>query len=86
MAELSGDVLVVPTLEGIAEAVRMGQGEAGQSRWCVKHSWGTGTFYGTAEQAISHIRQQAGMRGLGASLLKRVEGGQHAISDARPPT
>ncbi len=40
MAELSGDVLVVPTLEGTAEAVRMGQGEAGQSRWCVKYSWG----------------------------------------------
>src|SRR3712207_704809 len=50
MAEAAGDVVRLPTPRGDAEARRMGQAEAGQSRWCVRHPWGTETFYGTAEQ------------------------------------
>jgi hypothetical protein len=58
MAEAAGDVLSLPTSHGQAEARRMGQAEAGESRWCIKHPWGTETFYGTAEQVVAHMRKR----------------------------
>jgi len=36
----------------------MGQAEAGASRWCVRYSWGTETFYGTAEQVMLHMTKR----------------------------
>ena len=72
MAEAAGDVVRLPTARGDAEARRMGQAEAGQSRWCVRHPWGTETFYGTAEQATAHMRKRAA---------------EHEAAEAgRPPT
>ena len=59
MAEAAGDVVRLPTPRGDAEARRMGRPEAGQSRWCVRHPWGTETFYGTAEQVTAHLRKRA---------------------------
>ena len=59
MAEAAGDVVRLPTARGDAEARRMGRAEAGQSRWCVRHPWGTETFYGTAEQVTAHMRKRA---------------------------
>jgi hypothetical protein len=59
MAEAAGDVVRVATPRGEAEARRMGRAEAGQSRWCVTHPWGTETFYGTAEQVVAHMRKGA---------------------------
>ena len=58
MAEAAGDVVSLPTPRGDAEARRMGQAEAGQSRWCIRHPWGTETFYGTAEQVTAHMRKR----------------------------
>ena len=58
MAEAAGDVVSLPTPRGDAEARRMGQAEAGQSRWCVTHPWGTETFYGTAEQVTALMRKR----------------------------
>ena len=55
MAEAAGDVVSLPTPRGDAEARRMGQAEAGQSRWCNQHPWGTEPFYGTAEQVTAHM-------------------------------
>ena len=50
----------------------MGQAEAGQSRWCIRHPWGTETFYGTAEQVTAHLRKRAA---------------EHEAAEAgRPPT
>ncbi len=59
MAEAAGDVLTLATSRGPAEARRMGRTEAGQSRWCIRHPWGTETFYGTAEQAMAQMRKRA---------------------------
>jgi hypothetical protein len=59
MAEAAGDVVRLPTPRGGAEARRMGQAEAGQSRWCIRHPWGTETFYGTAEQVTAQMRKRA---------------------------
>jgi len=59
MADAAGDVITVPTPDGHAEARRMGWAEAGQSRWWVKHPWGAEAFYGTAEQAVAHVRKRA---------------------------
>jgi hypothetical protein len=58
MAEAAGDVLTLATPTGHAEARRMGQAEAGESRGCIRYSWGTETFYGTAEQALTHITKR----------------------------
>ena len=58
MAEAAGDLVRLPTSRGDAEARRMGQAEAGQSRWCVRHPWGTETFYGTAEQVTAQMRKR----------------------------
>ncbi len=58
MAEAAGDVVSLPTPRGEAEARRMGRAEAGQSRWCVRHPWGTETFFGTAEQVLEHMRKR----------------------------
>jgi hypothetical protein len=58
MAQAAGDVLVVPTSRGQAEARRMGHAEAGASRWCISHPWGTDIFYGTAEQAMAHMTKR----------------------------
>ena len=63
MAEAAGDVVKLPTPRGDAEAKRMGHAEAGQSRWCVRHPWGTETFYGTAEQVTAHLRERAAEHG-----------------------
>jgi hypothetical protein len=59
MAEAAGDVLSLPTSLGRAEATRMGQAEAGASRWCVRYPWGTETFYGTSEQVEAHMMKRA---------------------------
>ena len=58
MAEAAGDMVSVPTPRGDAEARRMGRAEAGQSRWWIRHPWGTETFYGTAEQVMAHMRKR----------------------------
>ena len=58
MAEAAGDVLTLATSRGQAEARCMGRTEAGQSRWCIRHPWGTETFYGTAEQVAAHLRKR----------------------------
>ena len=58
MAEAAGDVVRLPTPRGDAEARRMGQAEAGQSRWCIRHPWGAETFYGTAEQVTAQMRKR----------------------------
>ena len=58
MAEAAGDVLVLATARGRAEAKRMGRGEAGASRWCIRHPWGTETFYGTAEQVMAYMQKR----------------------------
>ncbi len=58
MAEAAGDVVSLPTPRGEAEARRMGRAEAGQSRWCVRHPWGTETFFGTAKQVLAHMRKR----------------------------
>jgi len=71
MAEAVGDVLSLPTSRGQAEARRMGHTEAGESRWCIRHPWGTETFYGTAEQVMAH-------------MAKRVAEGE-APATQRPP-
>jgi hypothetical protein len=39
---------VSPSFDRNWVAVRMGRTDPGESRWCVTHAWGTGTFYGTA--------------------------------------
>ena len=62
MAEAAGDVVSLPTPRGDAEARRMGQAEAGQSRWCIRHPWGTETFVGTAEQVMAHMRKRTAER------------------------
>ena len=59
MADAAGDVITVPTPDGRAEARRMGSAEAGQSRWWVRHPWGAEAFYGTAEQAVAHVKKRA---------------------------
>jgi len=59
MADAAGDVISVPTPDGYAEARRMGRAEAGQSRWWIKHTWGAEAFYGTAEQAVMHMKRRA---------------------------
>jgi hypothetical protein len=69
-AEAAGDVLSLPTSRGQAEARRVGRVEAGESRCCIRHSWGTETFYGTAEQVL-------------ASMTKRVA--EHEIAEAKRP-
>jgi glycerol-3-phosphate dehydrogenase len=79
MAEPSGDVLVVPTREGNAEATRMGQGETGQSRWCIWLPWGAETFYGTAEQAIAHIHLRAREQESGVYQIKGAEVGRQPL-------
>jgi hypothetical protein len=72
MAEAAGDVVRLPTPRGDAEARRMGRAEAGQSRWCIQHPWGTETFYGTAEQVMAHLRKRTA---------------EHEAAEAgRPPT
>ncbi len=58
MAEAAGDVLIVPTSRGQAEARRMGRAEAGASRWSIRHPWGTDIFYGTAEQVMAHMTKR----------------------------
>ena len=58
MAEAAGEMVRLPTARGDAEARRMGHAEAGQSRWCITHPWGTETFYGTAEQVAAHLRRR----------------------------
>jgi hypothetical protein len=58
VAAAAGDVLTVATPSGPAEARRMGQAEAGQSRWWIKAPWGAETFYGTAEQAEVHMKKR----------------------------
>ena len=58
MAEAAGDVLSLPTSRGQAEARRMGRAEAGESRWCISHPWGTDIFYGTAEQVVAHMTKR----------------------------
>ena len=58
MAEAAGNVVRLPTPRGDAEARRMGRAEAGQSRWCIRHPWGTETFYGTAEQVLAQMRKR----------------------------
>lgn len=58
MAEAAGDVLILATAHGSAEAKRMGRGETGDSRWCIKHPWGTDTFYGTAEQVMAYMQKR----------------------------
>ena len=72
MAEAAGDVVRLATPRGDAEARRMGQAEAGQSRWCITHPWGTETFYGTAEQVTAHMRNRAAAH--------------EAVEAGRPPT
>jgi hypothetical protein len=62
MAEAAGDVLILPTSHGQAGARRMGHAEAGVSRWCISHPWGTDIFYGTAEQAVVHMTKQVAER------------------------
>ncbi len=59
MAEAAGDVLVLPTSRGEAEARRMGRAEAGLSRWCIRFPWGAETFYGSAERVVAHMRKRA---------------------------
>ena len=73
MAEAAGDVVSLPTPRGDAVARRMGRAEAGQSRWCVTHPWGTETFYGTAEQAMAHLRKRVAEHG--AAEAGRPPGG-----------
>ena len=58
MSEATDDALVLVTPSGQAEATPMGRAEAGQSRWCIRHPWGTETFYGTAEQAMAQMRKR----------------------------
>lgn len=58
MAEAAGDLLSLRTSRGQAEARRMGQAEAGGSRWCVRYPWATETFYGTAEQVMLHMTKR----------------------------
>jgi hypothetical protein len=58
MGEAAGDVLALATLSGQAKATRMGRGEAGQSRWCIRYPWSTETFYGTAEQVMAHMTER----------------------------
>jgi hypothetical protein len=58
MAEAAGDVVRLPTPRGDAEARRMAQAEAGRSRWCIIHPWGTETFFGTEEQVLAHLRKR----------------------------
>ena len=72
MAEAAGAVVSLPTPRGNAEARRMGRAEAGQSRWCIRHPWGTETFYGTAEQVTAQMR-------------KRVAEHEAAAEAGRPP-
>ena len=36
----------------------MGRAEAGASRWCISHPWGTDIFYGTAEQVVAHMTKR----------------------------
>ena len=50
MAEAAGDVLSLPTSRGRAEA--------GESRCCIRHPWGTETFYGTAEQVLAYMTKR----------------------------
>ncbi len=57
MAEAAGDVLILPTSRGQAEARRMGHAEAGASRWCISYPWDTDIFYGTAEQVMAHMKK-----------------------------
>ncbi len=58
MGEIAGDVLALATPSGQVEATRMGRAEAGLSRWCIRYSWSTETFYGTAEQVMAHMRKR----------------------------
>ena len=58
MAEAAGDVLILPTSRGQAEARRMGRAEAGASRWCITHPWDTEVYYGTAEQVMAHMTKR----------------------------
>ena len=62
MSETAGDVLILPTSRGQAEAKRMGHAEAGASRWCISHPWGTDIFYGTAEQVVTHMTKRVAER------------------------
>ena len=62
MAEAAGDVVSLPTPRGDAVAKRMGRAEAGQSRWWIEHPWGGEAFYGTAEQAMAHMRKRTAER------------------------
>ena len=62
MTEAAGDVLSLPTSRGLAEARRMGWTDAGGSRWCIRHPWGTETFYGTAEQVMAHMTKRVAER------------------------
>ncbi|WP_043344823.1 hypothetical protein [Belnapia moabensis] len=62
MAEAAGDVLILPTSHGQAEARRMGRAEDGASRWCISHPWGTDIFYGTAEQVVAHMTKRVAER------------------------
>ena len=62
MAEAAGDVVSLPTPRGDAVARRMGRAEAGQSRWWIRHPWGGEAFYGTAEQAMAHMRKRTAER------------------------
>ena len=55
VAETSGDVLMVSTPGGDAEAMRMGRAENGQSRWSLRFHWGAETLYGNAEQAVARM-------------------------------
>src|SRR5689334_11766221 len=66
MAEAAGDVLTLATSHGQAEARRMGRTEAGESRWCIRHPWGTETFYGTAEQVMKHMKRRVTERDAGS--------------------
>ena len=74
MAEAAGDLVRLPTPRGDAEARRMGRAEAGQSRWCVTHPWGTETFYGTAEQAMAHLRKRVAEHGAAAEAGRQPAG------------
>jgi hypothetical protein len=62
MGETADDVLSLATPGGRVEATRMGRAEAGLSRWCVRHPWGTEPFYGTAEQVVAHMRKRVADR------------------------
>ena len=57
LTKVPGAILIIKTRAGRAEATRMERVEAGQSRWRVRHAWGTETFEGTVEQAVAYMKR-----------------------------